>query len=465
MRDDKDSMTPAERRASVGLAGIYGLRMLGLFIILPIFAIYAQQLPGGESHTLIGIALGAYGLTQAILQIPAGWLSDRYGRKPVIYAGLVLFAIGSFIAASADNIYWIIAGRVIQGAGAINAAVMALTADLTREEHRTKAMAMIGITIGITFSISLVLSPLLYQLIGVPGIFALTGVLAVGAMAVVAFAIPDPAITRFHSDTEASTKKLGEVLRNKELLRLNFGIFSLHAILMSVFMQVPFVLRADGLEAAQHWHVYLPVMLIAFALMVPPIIIAEKKAKMKQVFMGAVALAALAQLSLMLLQHSIWGVALALLIFFTSFNVLEATLPSMISKIAPLDAKGTAMGVYSSVQFFGAFFGAAAGGFLMQYIGGNAVFGFAIGLLLLWLLVASGMKPPAAVRTRLYHLSELDAVQAAMLQQQLAQVRGVREAMVAGVEGMACLKVDMQGFDEEAVEELVRRDAWGAPPP
>ena len=451
-------MTPFERRASIGLASIYGLRMLGLFIILPIFAIYAQQLPGGESHTMIGIALGAYGLTQAILQIPAGWLSDRYGRKPVIYAGLILFAIGSFVAASADNIYLIILGRVIQGAGAINAAVMALTADLTREEHRTKAMAMIGMTIGITFSISLVLSPLLYQYIGVPGIFALTGVLSLLAIAVVAFAIPNPAITRFHSDTEASLKKLGEVLRNKDLLRLDFGIFSLHAILMSVFMQVPFVLRRDGLAAVQHWRVYLPVMLVAFALMVPPIIIAEKKSKMKQVFVGAVGLAALAQLSLLLLQNSIWGVAFALLIFFTAFNVLEASLPSLISKIAPLDAKGTAMGVYSSVQFLGAFFGAAAGGFILQHWGGNAVFGFAIALLLLWLLVASGMKPPAAVRTRLFHLPELDEENALSLQRRLAQVQGVREVMVAGAEGMACLKVDMQGFDEAAVEQILPKD-------
>ena len=455
MNEDKDAMTPIERRASIGLASVYGLRMLGLFIILPIFAIYAQQLPGGQSQMLVGIALGAYGLTQAILQIPAGWLSDRYGRKPVIYVGLILFAIGSFVAGSADNIYWIIAGRVIQGAGAINAAVMALTADLTREEHRTKAMAMIGITIGITFSISLVLSPLLYQVIGVPGIFKLIGVLALLAMAVVAFVIPNPLITRFHSDTEATTKKIGEVLHNKDLLRLNFGIFSLHAILMSVFMQVPFILRQDGLEAAQHWHVYLPVMLVAFGLMVPPIIIAEKKAKMKQIFMGAVALAAMAQLSLMLLQHSIWGVALALLVFFTSFNVLEATLPSMISKIAPLAAKGTAMGVYSSVQFLGAFFGAAVGGFLMQHFGGNAVFFFAIGLLLLWLLVASTMQPPAAVRTKLYHLPELDEANAVFLRQKLALVQGVREVMVAGAEGLACLKVDMQGFDEAAVELLL----------
>jgi MFS family permease len=450
------SMTPLERRASMGLAGIYGLRMLGLFIILPVFALYAEHLPGGESHLLMGVALGAYGLTQAILQIPAGWLSDRYGRKPVIYVSLVLFALGSFIAAYADNIYWVIVGRVVQGAGALNAAVMALTADLTREEVRTRAMATIGMTIGVTFSISLVLSPLLHGLIGVPGLFALTGVLALAAILVVKFAIPDPAITRFHSDTEAGHGHFREVLRNPELLRLDFGIFALHAILMSVFMQVPFILQANGLVVADHWQVYLPVMLVAFALMVPPIVIAEKKAKMKPVFMGAVALALAAQALLMFAQHSLWGVAAALLLFFTAFNVLEATLPSLISKIAPLAAKGTAMGVYSSVQFFGAFFGAAAGGALMQFVGGDAVFWFSIALLALWLVAASGMRPPAAVRTRLFHLPELDAAAAVELRRSLLLVSGVREAMVAASEGMACLKVDMQGFDETAVEQLIK---------
>ena len=453
MQQVPDTMTATERRASIGLASIYGLRMLGLFIILPIFALYAEHLPGGESHLLMGIALGAYGLTQAILQIPAGWLSDRYGRKPVIYVSLILFAVGSFIAAYAGDIYWVIIGRVVQGAGALNAAVMALTADLTREEHRTKAMAMIGITIGITFSISMVLSPLLNNVIGVPGIFALTGVLALLAMGVVKWVIPDPAITRFHSDTEASWGHFAEVLRNKELLRLDFGIFSLHAILMSVFMQVPFVLQKDGLDVGQHWYVYLPVMLIAFGLMVPPIIIAEKKAKMKQIFMLAIFLAMCAQALLMFAQNSLWGVAIALLMFFTAFNVLEATLPSMISKIAPLAAKGTAMGVYSSVQFLGAFSGAAVGGALMQFVGGNAVFVFAIVLLLLWLIVASGMQPPAAVSTKLYHLSEMNEAAAVELQKQLAQVQGVREVMVIAAENIACLKVDMQGFDEEAVEQ------------
>lgn len=457
MQQVPDTMTAIERRASFSLASIYGLRMLGLFIILPIFAIYARHLPGGESHLLIGIALGAYGLTQALLQIPSGWLSDRYGRKPVIYFALTLFAIGSFIAANAHDIYWIIVGRTVQGAGALNAAVMALTADLTREEVRTKAMAMIGITIGITFSISMVLSPMLNNLLGVPGIFALTGVLAILAIGIVKFMIPDPQITHFHSDTEASGKHFAEVLRNADLLRLDFGIFSLHAILMSVFMQVPFVLEKDGLPLSHHWYLYLPVMLVAFFLMVPPIIIAEKKGKMKQIFMLSIFLAMCAQAFLMFAQNSLWGVAAAAVVFFTAFNVLEATLPSMISKIAPLAAKGTAMGVYSSVQFLGAFSGASIGGALMQFVGGNSVFVFAIVLLLVWLVVASTMKPPALVRTKLYHLPAMSEAAAAELQKQLAQLQGVREVMVVAAENIASLKVEMQGFDESAVDKLVMK--------
>ncbi len=448
-------MTPLERRASIGLAGIYGLRMLGLFIILPIFALYAEKLPGGQSHFLIGIALGAYGLTQSILQIPAGWLSDRYGRKPVIIVGLLLFAAGSFVAASAGDIYWIIFGRVIQGAGAINAAVMALTADLTREEHRTKAMAMIGITIGITFSISMVLSPLLYRFIGMSGMFTLIGVLAFISIGVVLWFIPNPGITRFHSDTEANTSKFAEVLRNKDLLRMDFGVFTLHAVLMSVFMQIPFILRTDGLDAQHQWQVYLPVMLIAFALMVPPIIIAEKKAKMKQVFMFAIALAAVAQVAILFLHGSILGVAISLLMFFTAFNVLEATQPSIVSKISPLAAKGTAMGVFSSVQFLGAFFGSAMGGLLMQLYGGNAVLVFAVVMLLLWLAVASTMRAPRPLATKIYHLKDMGEDAARALQLALAQLRGVSEVLVVANEQIALLKVETSGFDEDAVERMV----------
>jgi len=452
----KDSMTPLEFRSSIGLASVYGLRMLGLFIILPIFAIYAEHLPGGESHLLIGIAMGAYGLTQAILQIPAGWLSDHYGRKPIIYIGLIIFIAGSLIAASADNIYWIIVGRVFQGAGAINAAVMALAADLTREDHRTKAMAMIGMTIGISFALSMVLSPVLYTRIGMDGIFIMTAVLAVFAMMVVAFYIPNPSITRFHSDTEASSKRFREVLRNKDLLRLDFGIFSLHAILMSVFMQVPFLLKNNGLNVAYHWKVYLPVMLLAFVFMVPPMIVADKKSKSKEIFLGAITLAVIAQITLLIFHTSLYTIALALLIFFVAFNLLEAMLPSLVSKTAPLAAKGTAMGIYSSSQFLGASVGASTGGLLMQYFGGNAVLIFAIALLLLWLAVASGMKSPAAVRTKLYPLPLMDEADARLLQSRLMQLKGVQEVMVVAAEQMASLKVELNGFDEASVEQLLK---------
>jgi predicted MFS family arabinose efflux permease len=276
---------------------------------------------------------------------------------------------------------------------------------------------------------------------------------------VVIWFIPTPKITRFHSDTEANTSKLAEVLRNKDLLRMDFGVFTLHAILMSVFMQVPFILRADGLDAQHQWQVYLPVMLIAFAFMVPPIIIAEKKAKMKQVFMFAIALAAVAQLGLIFLQNSIWGVAICLLAFFSAFNVLEATQPSIVSKISPLAAKGTAMGVFSSVQFLGAFFGSAMGGLLMQFYDHDAVLIFAVVMLLLWLAVASSMRAPKALATRMYHLPVLNSDAASVLQSSLAQLRGVSEVLVVANEQIALLKVEISGFDEEMVEKMVKRGA------
>ncbi len=457
MNSVSHKMTPLERRASTGLASIYGLRMLGLFIILPVFALYAEHLPGGESHLLIGLALGVYGLTQAILQIPAGWLSDRYGRKPIIYAGLILFAIGSFIAAAADNIYWVIIGRAIQGAGAFNAAIMALTADLTREEVRTKAMALIGMTIGITFSFSLILSPILNNWLGVPGLFAMTGILASIALLVVKFGIPEPQITRFHSDTEPNAKRFREVLKNKDLLRLDFGIFALHAILMSVFVQVPFLLKESGLEVTAHWQVYLPVMLTAFVLMGFFFMAARKKGRLKPVFLTAISLALIAQGMMLLLEGNLWGIALSLLAFFTAFNTLEAKLPSLISVIAPLRARGTAMGIYSSVQFLGAFVGATASGALMEYYGGEAVLIFSGSLLLIWLLVSLGMQCPTDLRTKMYHLEDISEAQAAQLHQQLNQMPGVKEVMIAATENMACVKVDLQEFDEQAAQQLIMK--------
>ncbi len=450
-----EKMSPIELRATAGLAGIYGLRMFGMFIILPVFAFYAEDLPGGNNYMLVGIALGAYGLTQAILQIPFGWLSDRIGRKPVIYLGLILFAIGSFIAASAADIYWVIFGRIIQGAGAISAAVMALAADLTREEHRTKAMAAIGMTIGTTFALSLIIAPALNNLIGVPGIFAMTGVLAILAMLVVYKIIPDPLVSRFHSDTEASAGRFHNVLRNPELLRLDFGVFALHAVLMALWLVVPLSLRQAGLAPDQHWQIYLPVLVISMALIIPAIIYAERKAKLKPVFTIAVAVLLVSQVLLALTLDSVWGTAAALLAFFAAFNLLEASLPSLISKIAPVGAKGTAIGVYSSAQFLGAFTGATAGGYLYGNHGGFALFAFCGILLALWLTLAATMKAPAAVRTKMYHVQEMDTDRASVLSHELATLPGVQEALVLASEGVAYLKVDMQGFDEKRVVQLL----------
>ena len=450
-----EKMSPTELRATAGLAGVYGLRMFGLFIILPVFAFYAEDLPGGNDYMLIGIALGAYGLTQALLQIPFGWLSDRIGRKPVIYMGLLLFALGSFVAATADDIYWVIFGRIIQGAGAISAAIMALAADLTREEHRTKAMATIGMTIGTTFIISLIVAPVLNQWIGVPGIFAMTGILALLAIVVVRKVIPDPVISRFHSDTEASAGKFGNVLSNTQLLRLNYGIFALHATLMALWLVVPFSLRNAGLAVDDHWQIYLPVLVVSMLLIIPAIIYGEKKAKLKQVFVAAVALLLIGQVMLAFTAESIWGTAMALLIFFVAFNLLEASLPSLISKIAPVGAKGTAIGVYSSTQFMGAFIGATMGGFLYGNYGGYALYAFCGLLLIVWLMLAITMKAPGAVRSKMYQVEEMDNTQAVHLSKQLSALSGVNEALVLANERVAYLKVEMKGFDEEGVVKLL----------
>ncbi len=454
-----ERMTRLELRASIGLASIYGLRMLGMFLILPVFAVYAETLPGGESLTLIGMALGVYGLTQAILQLPFGMASDYLGRKRVIYFGLVLFALGSFVAANAQDIYMVIIGRSIQGAGAISAAVTALLADLTREEHRTKAMAMIGMTIGLTFALSLILGPALYHLISIPGIFAMTGVLALLAIFVVKFAVPNPRVSRFHSDAEAVPAKLWDVLRNRELARLNFGIFSLHAVQMAMFMVVPFALRqTGGIDANHHWQVYLPVMVISFIFMVPPIIYGEKKAKLKEVFIGAVALMLVAQLAFVVAIENFWGIFAVMSVYFVAFNILEASLPSIISKIAPAGAKGTAMGVYNTFQSFGFFVGGALGGLLSHYFGPSSVFIFGAGLIAVWLVFAFGMKSLPAVKNLMFHVRKLSAVEARRLEKKLSAVTGVTEAMVMDEESVAYIKVDKHKLDERALRKLLPSD-------
>ncbi|MDK2124045.1 MFS transporter [Parachitinimonas caeni] len=449
-------MSPLELRASAGLAGLYALRMLGMFLILPVFAIYASQLPGGDNHSLVGIALGAYGLTQALFQLPFGMLSDRIGRKRVIYIGLLLLAIGSAVCALAPNIQWIIIGRSLQGAGAISAALMALLADLTREEIRTMAMAMVGASIGVTFAVSLVIAPALIEWIGLPGVFALTGALAIAGMIGVWQIIPKPALSRFHSDTEANISKLPQSLRHPQLARLNYGIFALHAAQMAMFVTMPLALQHTGhLPVAKHWQVYLPVVVLGFLCMIPAVIYGEKKHQLKRVFVAAVALMLIAQLGMAFALHSFWQIVLFLAIYFIAFNVLEATLPSLISKIAPADARGTAIGVYNTAQSLGIFIGASAGGWLYHYAGTSAVFVFCVVLMSIWLWVAMGMRPPEPVRTKLFHIGESWAGDARLLSAQLGSVRGVREAVVILDERVAYLKVSQDGWDEAAASALI----------
>ncbi|MEO6565100.1 MAG: MFS transporter [Casimicrobiaceae bacterium] len=397
-------MNAGERRATASLASIYGLRLLGMFVVLPVFALYAVTLDGGASHTMIGIALGAYGLTQAILQIPFGWASDRWGRKPVIYAGLAIFAIGSFVAAAANTIEWVIVGRCLQGAGAISAAVIALTADLTRDAVRTRAMAIIGITIAVTFALSLIAGPLLKAAIGVPGIFALTGVLALGALAVVRYAVPDPAGLRVQR--EAGRSQLRRVLTDPQLLRLNYGTFALHAALMALFAQVPFALVDLGLTGERHWVVYLPVLLLSILFMLPFLRQVDRAGRGKPLMVGAVVALGAAQVAVATSLHSLVGMVVALTLFFTALNLLEAMLPSLVSKCAPEEARGAAIGVNASMQFLGAFVGAAAGGFLSQHAGTGAVFMLGVGLTLVWLAATATMTAPPARYRHNYSMGE-----------------------------------------------------------
>jgi len=382
-------MSGQEVRTSASLASIFALRMLGLFLILPVFAVHARTIPGGDSPALVGLALGIYGLTQGLLQIPFGAASDRWGRKPVIVAGLVLFALGSFIAAAADDMFWTIIGRAVQGAGAISAAVTAFIADATREEHRTKAMAMVGASIGLTFALSLVGAPPLYAAVGMGGLFALTGVLALTAIAVVTWVVPS-APPRIEHDDPASA---ASVVFNPQLLRLNFGIFALHTVQMAMFVVVPVLLveRAE-LPLPHHWWVYLPVVLVSFGLMMPPIMAAERRSRMRILFLSAVGLLLVVQLGLLLHAPSLMWIAGWLLLFFVGFNILEASLPSLVSRVAPSSAKGLALGIYNTTQAIGLFAGGALGGLVAARWGAQGVFACAAIIMGVWWVIALGMR-------------------------------------------------------------------------
>ncbi len=450
-----NNLASQERRAAVSLAMIYAFRMLGLFMILPVFALYSDKLPGA-TPMLMGIALGVYGLTQAILQIPFAMWSDKIGRKPVLYIGLLLFAAGSLVAGSAQSIEGIIFGRALQGAGAIAATLMALAADLSREEHRMKMMALIGASIGASFALSMVLGPMVNAWVGISGIFYGTAGLALIGILILYFIVPDPLHSHFHRDAQLKTSSLADVFKDKQLLRLDAGIFILHFVLMSLFLVMPLLLR-DFVElpAEKHWQVYLPVFAVSLILMVPFIIIAERKQAMKPVFIGAIIVTIVATLGF-LSSHSSALFILSLVLFFAGFNLLEASLPSLISKTADATQKGTAMGVYSSSQFFGAFAGGTVGGYAHQTWGIQGVYYAVLLALVFWLFLALTMKKPSFLSTYLLNVDDVSV-------EQLLAVDGVVEATIIDDENesglVAYLKVKKRILDEEKLLSLAVSDS------
>lgn len=449
----KNQMTTTERKAVFSLASIYALRMMGLFMILPVFALYAEDLEG-VTPTLVGLAIGIYGLTQALFQIPYGMLSDRYGRKPIITVGLIIFALGSVVAAMSDSITGVILGRALQGAGAIAATVMALTADLTREERRLTAMAIIGMSIGLAFSVSLVMGPVLNSWIGVDGIFWLTAVMALAAIGVLYLVVPTPVRSSFHRDAMATPEQLSVVIKDPQLIRLDVGIFLLHLILTATFVVLPLALRDQaGLAVESHWAIYLPVMLIAITIMIPFVILAESKKRMKEVFGSAILIIAIAEVVFLVLQQSLPAIVFALLLFFVAFNILEATLPSLVAKVSPPDRKGTAMGVYSSSQFIGAFFGGTLGGWMYGQFGLGAVFGMCAFFAVVWFLLSMTMQSPRYLSTHMIYVGEVDDKQARHLVNKLTQVTGVAEAIVICEDKIAYLKVDLHALDRDALSQ------------
>jgi MFS family permease len=379
-------MEKTELRSALSLAGIFALRMLGLFLILPVFSMHAKGLSGGDQATLVGLALGIYGFVQACLHIPLGMLSDRYGRRPIVVIGLILFVLGAFVAASHDDLVWITVGRAIQGAGAVSAAVTAWLADLTREETRTRAMAMVGGSIALTFALSLVLASPLHESIGLDGMFYLMAVLGIGAILIALFIVPE----QDKASQTPFTAKFSEVFFNKDLFRLNVGVLVLHAVQIALFLTLPRLLVKADLPLVAHWHLYLPAVLISFVCMAPIIMVSERRKRMKPAFLFGIVSMMVAQLMMASLD-SLSGLALAVLIYFIGFNILEAMQPSLVSRWAS-NAKGTALGIYNTTQSAGLFLGGLLGGWILQNMGEAAVFYIGAALIFSWLIIALTMR-------------------------------------------------------------------------
>lgn len=444
-------MTATERRVALALSGVFAIRMLGLFMILPVFAVYAKDLDG-YSKTLAGVAVGIYALTQSLLQIPLGRLSDRIGRKPVIVGGLLVFALGSVIAALSDSLTGVIIGRAVQGAGAIASAIMALAADLTREEHRMKVMAVIGLSIGLAFSLAIVLGPVLHGWFGVTGIFWLTAILAILGILLVVFMVPKPVTLRFHRDTEVEWSWLRRVLAHPQLARLDIGVLILHFVMTATMFTLPLIwVHQHGFLIPRHWQVYLPVLFASVLLILPFIIMGERRRQLKQVFVGAVVTLGVANFALWQSTDNWWILVVALWVFFVGFNLLEASLPSLVAKFSPPAHRGTAMGAFSSSQFMGAFLGAIVAGWVSEHYGEGTVFLINGMLVVLWLGMAISMRQPSYLNSRMLQVGELDDKAARQLVMKLTAIRGVAEAVIIPEDGIAYLKVDNKALDKDAL--------------
>ncbi len=453
-----------EKKAAFSLASVFGVRMLGLFMILPVFALYGEQL-AGYSPLWLGLAIGAYGLTQALLQIPMGILSDRYGRKPVILAGLVVFLLGSVVAALSTSIYGVVIGRAIQGMGAIASAILALAADLSREEQRPKVMATIGMFIGLSFTLAMILGPIVADAFGLSGLFWFTALLTIIAMLLIQFVVPYSVSKAPRGDNVALPKQVVKLIRHPQLARLNAGVFVLHMALTACFITLPKQFVASGLALENHWQLYLPTLLGSFFLMVPFMIIAMKKQQEKPMFSGAVALLSLALFFLWLLPTGLGSLIFSVVLFFTAFNYLEATMPSILSRIAPAGVKGSVMGIYSTSQFLGAFAGGIIGGFVASRLGEHSIFLVMAFISLMWLILSFGMQKLKKSKSFSFSTNIHTAERVEEVSELLINMPGIIEATLVQEDTsnnelennhvVAYLKVDEKNVDLQSIKALL----------
>lgn len=439
-----------ELKISLWLSSLFALRMIGLFMILPVFTIYAEQLRG-NTPILAGIAIGSYGFSQAIFQIPFGMLSDHYGRKKILYVGLLIFLIGSFIAALSQSIWGVILGRILQGSGAIASVIMALAADLTCEENRTKVMAIIGITIGISFAVSMITGPMLISVIGLAGMFWTNGILALLSIGIVKYLLPDPlAMTQYNNKLVSGKFK---ILFKRQLIQLYFSIFALHILLVTTFIAIPLTLEKIGILSREHWLLYLPTLIGSFVITAFCVVFAEKYQQVKLIIVCSVIAIVLAELLFLRTHNNFVSFLIPLLLFFSAFNTLEAIFPSLLAKVIPVASKGTAMGIYSSSQFLGAFIGGVLGGVLRGSYGVNSIFLSATCFAFFWLVIVSTMLRPVYLHSYIISVGYLNEEAATILTSQLYMVQGVQEAVVIPQEGIAYLKIDQDKLDKIALSK------------